>query len=167
MRFDAADQEYARAIQRACNVEAKGLTTTVEPLNEHPGDPEGGSSDRRRELEGAGHASVRRLRRSVRRAAWPVVARGGAVGQGHAARIEGAVRDARRSLRGWQQRDAIRAEFTTKTKGQVYSYIPTAAARAGAVIEEDFDATGSRQPGQTSCTPISRRSAGSSSAPSR
>lgn len=127
--FDAADQEFARTIQTACKVEAKGLTSRVEPLNEHPGDPEGGSSD-------VGDVSwiVPVLHLSVATApldtpwhAWPVVACGGGAighkGMLHASKVLAATLvDLYETP---QQRDAIRDEFTAKTKGQTYkSYIP-------------------------------------------
>jgi aminobenzoyl-glutamate utilization protein B len=127
--FDEKDQEFARAIQSACKVEPKGLTKKVEPLNERPGDPEGGSSD-------VGDVSwiVPVLHLSVATAppdtpwhAWPVVACGGGPighkGMLHASKVLAATLiDLYESPK---QRDAIRAEFAGKTQGLTYkAYIP-------------------------------------------
>jgi aminobenzoyl-glutamate utilization protein B len=45
LAFTDAEQAFARAIQKETGVAPKGLLTKVKPFDEHPGLPEGGSTD--------------------------------------------------------------------------------------------------------------------------
>lgn len=129
IKYSEEEQEFARAIQRATGVEAKGLNGAIQPLTEPRPDPPGGSTD-------VGDVSwiVPTLHFSVTTApegapwhAWPVVASGG-MSIGHkglalaaktlASTMVDLFEDAR-------TREAIQAEFKEKTKGEVYKpYVP-------------------------------------------
>jgi aminobenzoyl-glutamate utilization protein B len=129
LQFTPEEQEFARTIQKATGVEARGLSGQVEPLDEEPGPPERGSTD-------VADVSwlVPTLNLTVTTApdgapwhAWPVVASGGMSighrGMIHAAKVLAATMvdlfadDA--------QRQAIRAEFEGATKGHVHTfYLP-------------------------------------------
>lgn len=127
--FTAADQEFAKSIQRACNVEPKGLTSKVEPLDEKPGEPEGGSSDVADVSWNVPvlHLSVACAPLDTPWHAWPVVAcAGGSIGRAgmvHAAKTLAA------TLVDLYETPAtlatVREEFKTKTKDVTYKgYIP-------------------------------------------
>ena len=45
IQYTNEEQEFARAIQRATGVEAKGLNGAIQPLEEQRPDPPGGSTD--------------------------------------------------------------------------------------------------------------------------
>ena len=45
LRFSAAEQSFAREVQRATGTEEKGLTGEVQPFLDRPGPPSGGSTD--------------------------------------------------------------------------------------------------------------------------
>ncbi len=45
MQFDENELEFAREIQKATGKDPAGMNATAEPLDENPGDPEGGSTD--------------------------------------------------------------------------------------------------------------------------
>jgi len=125
LSFTPEEQEFARAIQKATGVEAKGLRTDVVPLPDKPApEPEGGSTD-------VGDVSwvVPVIHLETTTApddapwhAWPVVACGGmSIGQ------KGMIYAAR-ALTGTMvdlferpaDRQAIRAEFQEQTKGVTY-----------------------------------------------
>lgn len=123
------EQEFARSIQRATGVEARGLDGSIQPLAEPRPDPPGGSTD-------VGDVSwiVPTLHLSVTTApegapwhAWPVVACGGMSighkGLAHAAKaLASTMVDLFEDARA---REAIRAEFKEKAKGEVYKpYVP-------------------------------------------
>jgi aminobenzoyl-glutamate utilization protein B len=127
LSYTEAEQEFARALQRAAGVEPTGMDGTVHPWDER--DEEGGSTD-------VGDVSwlVPTLHVSVATApartpwhAWPVVACAGMSighkGMAHAARaLAVTMVDL---FEDQQVRDAIREEFAQKTRGSVYkAYIP-------------------------------------------
>lgn len=129
IQYTQEEQEFAKAIQRATGVEAKGLNGEVQPLNPPKPDPEGGSTD-------VGDISwiVPTLHMSVTTApagapwhAWPVVACGG-MSIGHKGMIYAAKALAATMVDLFEDetaREAIRAEFKEKTRGEVYKpYIP-------------------------------------------
>ena len=129
LQYTNEEQEFAKAIQRATGVEPKGLNGAVQPLNPPKPDPEGGSTD-------VGDVSwiVPTLHLSVTTApenapwhAWPVVACGG-MSIGHKGLVYAAKALAATMVDLFEDektRDAIRAEFKEKTKGEVYKpYIP-------------------------------------------
>ena len=130
LSFTPEEQEFARAIQKATGVEAKGLRTDVVPLPDKPAaEPEGGSTD-------VGDVSwvVPVIHLETTTApdeapwhAWPVVACGG-MSIGHKGMIYAA-----RALTGTMvdlferpaERQAIRDEFQEQTKGVTYKgYVP-------------------------------------------
>jgi len=129
IQYTEAEQEFARAIQRATGKEESGVDGSIQPIKDPPpDDPPGGSTD-------VGDVSwiVPTLHLSVTTApkdtpwhSWPVVAAGGMSighkGLEHAAKTLAATmvdlfEDA-------ELRAAMRAEFSEKTKGQIYkSYV--------------------------------------------
>lgn len=123
------EQEFARAIQRATGVEAKGLNGAIQPLAEPSSDPPGGSTD-------VGDVSwiVPTLHVSVTTApegapwhAWPVVASGGmSIGHKGLAHAAKALATTMVDLfEDAKTREAIQAEFKAKSKGEVYKpYVP-------------------------------------------
>jgi aminobenzoyl-glutamate utilization protein B len=129
IEYTSEEQEFARAIQRATGVEAKGLNGAIQPLTEPRPDPPGGSTD-------VGDVSwiIPTLHLSVTTApegapwhAWPVVASGrtsiGHKGLAHAAKALAATMIDLYEDAG--AREAIKAEFKEKSKGQAYKpYIP-------------------------------------------
>jgi aminobenzoyl-glutamate utilization protein B len=125
--FTAEEQNFARAIQRACGVEEKGLKSAIVPLEGQ--EPSGGSTD-------VGDVSwvVPTLHLSVTTApagapwhAWPVVASGG-MSIGHKGMIYAAKALAAAMVDLFEDakvREAIRAEYEEKTQGHVFKpYIP-------------------------------------------
>ncbi len=125
--FTADEQDFARAIQRACNVEEKGLKTAIVPLEGQ--EPAGGSTD-------VGDVSwvVPTLHLSVTTApigapwhAWSVVATGG-MSIGHKGMMHAAKTLATTMVDLFEDsnvRETIRVEFEEKTKGHVFKpYIP-------------------------------------------
>ncbi|HXF41362.1 MAG TPA: amidohydrolase [Blastocatellia bacterium] len=129
LQYTNEEQEFAKAIQRATGVEPKGLNGAIQPLNPPKPDPEGGSTD-------VGDVSwiVPTLHLSVTTApenapwhAWPVVACGG-MSIGHKGLVYAAKALAATMVDLFEDekaRDAIRAEFKEKTKGEVYKpYVP-------------------------------------------
>jgi aminobenzoyl-glutamate utilization protein B len=129
IQYTTEEQEFAKAIQRACGVEEKGLDGVIQPLRPPKPDPDGGSTD-------VGDVSwiVPTLHLSVTTApagapwhAWPVVACGG-MSIGHKGLAQAAKALAATMVDLFldgQAREAIQAEFKQKTKGEVYKpYIP-------------------------------------------
>lgn len=127
--FTEEEQEFARAIQRETGVEEVGLKATLEPFDEDPGEPEGGSTD-------VGDVSwvVPTLHLSVTTApykapwhAWPVVSTGG-MSIGHKGMLYAAKALAITMVDLFEDaeaRAAIRAEFDQQTAGFTYeAYIP-------------------------------------------
>ena len=123
IQYTEAEQEFARAIQRAAGAKEKGLDGEIKPLEPPRPDPPGGSTD-------VGDVSwvVPTLHLSVTTApeaawhAWPVVASGG-MSIGHKGMMLAA-----KTLAGTmvdlfddaKVRQAIQNEFREKTKGFVY-----------------------------------------------
>lgn len=129
LRFTEEEQEFARAIQKATSVEPRGLSGEVQPLEENPGEPEGGSTDVADVSWNVPtlHVSVTTAPAGAPWHAWPVVASGGMSighkGMTYAAKVLAATMVDLFERPGTRQ--AIRAEFEEKTRGQVYKgYIP-------------------------------------------
>jgi aminobenzoyl-glutamate utilization protein B len=123
IKYTEAEQEFARAIQRATGAEQKGLNGEIKPLEAPKPDPPGGSTD-------VGDVSwvVPTLHFSVTTApeaawhAWPVVASGG-MSIGHKGMMSAAKTLAATMVDLFEDaktREAIQAEFKEKTKGFVY-----------------------------------------------
>jgi aminobenzoyl-glutamate utilization protein B len=129
LEFTAQEQEFARQIQRATNVEPKGLDGAIQPLDESPGDPEGGSTDVADVswIVPTLHVSVTTAPAGAPWHAWPVVASGG-MSIGHKGMTYAAKALAATLVdlfESEEQRQAIRAEFEEKTRGKTYkAYIP-------------------------------------------
>jgi aminobenzoyl-glutamate utilization protein B len=130
IRYTDAEQEFARAIQRATGKEESGVDGSIQLIKDPPpADPPGGSTD-------VGDVSwiVPTLHLSVTTApkgtpwhSWPVVAAGGMSighkGLEHAAKVLAATMV--ELFEDAELRAAMRAEFKEKSGGQVYKgYIP-------------------------------------------
>ncbi|HYG61402.1 MAG TPA: peptidase dimerization domain-containing protein, partial [Thermoanaerobaculia bacterium] len=129
LAFTEQEHEFARAIQKATNVEPKGLDGAIQPLNENPGPPEGGSTDVADVSWNVPtlHLSVTTAPAGAPWHAWPVVASGGMSighkGMTHAAKALAATMVD--LFESEEHRRAIRAEFEEKTRGKTYKgYIP-------------------------------------------
>ena len=129
IQYTVEEQEFAKAIQRATNIEPKGLNGAVQPLEPPKKDPEGGSTD-------VGdvswivptlHLSVTTAPESAPWHAWPVVACGG-MSIGHKGMAYAAKTLAATMVDLFEDekaREAIRAEFKEKSQGEVYRpYVP-------------------------------------------
>ncbi len=127
--YTPEEEDFARAIQTSAGVEPKGLNGVVEPFEEKPGEPEGGSTD-------VGdvswviptiHLSVTTAASGAPWHAWPVVAAGG-MSIGHKGMIYAAKALAATMVDLYSDPGTIktvRAEFAEKTRGQIYKpYIP-------------------------------------------
>ncbi len=123
IKYTEAEQEFARAIQRATGTEQKGLNGQIKPLETPKPDPPGGSTD-------VGDVSwvVPTIHLSVTTApesawhAWPVVACGG-MSIGHKGMMLAAKTLAATMVDLFEDakaREAIQAEFKEKTRGFVY-----------------------------------------------
>lgn len=129
LRFTPEEQELAKTIQRETGVEQKGLDGEVKPLDEHPGPPDGGSTDVADVSWNVPtlHLSVTTAAAGAPWHAWPVVACAG-MSIGHKGLTYAAKALAATTVDLFEnqgQRDAIRKEFAEKTKGQTYKgYIP-------------------------------------------
>jgi len=79
MQFDQAEVEFAHRLQEATGKKPTGMKTRAEPLNEHPGEPEGGSTDVADVswVVPTLHLSVTTAPADTPWHAWPVVASGG------------------------------------------------------------------------------------------
>ena len=129
IEYTSDEQEFARQIQRATGVEAKGLNGAVQPLKDPKPDPDGGSTD-------VGDVSwvVPTLHLSVTTApenapwhAWPVVACGGMSighkGLAYASKVLAATM--LDLFEDTKTREAIQAEWKEKTRGHTYKpYVP-------------------------------------------
>ncbi len=129
LEFTGEEQEFARAIQRATGVEELGLKGELEPFDENPGEPDGGSTDvadvswRVPTL----HLSVTTAPAEAPWHAWPVVAAGG-MSIGHKGMLHAAKALAAIMVELFEDeaaRQAIRQEFAEQTAGFTYrAYIP-------------------------------------------
>lgn len=123
------EQAFARQLQKSAGVEPVGLSERIEPLDENPAEPEGGSTD-------VGdvswvvptlHLSVPTAPEDIPWHAWPVVASAGSPvghrGMDHAARVLAlTLIDL---FTDPEAREKIRREFEEKTAGHIYQpYIP-------------------------------------------
>lgn len=130
--YTAEEQEFARAIQRATNVEPTGLKGDIKPLQPQPADPQGGSTDVADVswIVPTLHFSVTTAPYRAPWHAWPVVACGG-MSIGHKGMMMAAKTLAATAVDLFEdadQRAAIQAEFKEKTRGHVYKgYIPAGA----------------------------------------
>ncbi|MFY9557744.1 MAG: amidohydrolase [Blastocatellia bacterium] len=129
IQYTVAEQEFAKAIQRATGVAEKGLNGEVQPMLPPKLDPDGGSTD-------VGDVSwlVPTLHLSVTTApegapwhAWPVVACAG-MSIGHKGLVQAAKALSATMVDLFEDdrtREAIQAEFREKSKGEVYKpYVP-------------------------------------------
>jgi len=129
LSYTEAEQEFARGIQRATGKPLVGIDGSIQELKEHPGEPEGGSTD-------VGDVSwvVPTLHLSVTTApkdtpwhSWAVVASGG-MSIGHKGMMLASKTLAATMVDLFEDaaaRQAIRAEFDQATAGQTYQpYIP-------------------------------------------
>lgn len=129
IQFTGEEQEFAKAIQRETGTEPKGLDGSIQPLDENPGAPEGGSTDVADVSWNVPtlHVSVATAPVAAPWHAWPVVASGG-MSIGHKGMTFAAKTLAATMVDLFEQpekRAAIRREFEENTKGVVYKgYIP-------------------------------------------
>lgn len=129
IQYTEEEQEFARAIQRATGKEPKGLDGSIQPLDESPGEPEGGSTDVADVswVVPTLHLSVTTAPIATPWHSWPVVASGG-MSIGHKGLLQAARALAATMVDLFEDpaaREAIRAEFEEKTRGHVYKgYIP-------------------------------------------
>lgn len=127
IRFTPEEQEFARAVQRAAGVEARGLSGEIQPLEGQ--EREGGSTDVGDVswLVPTLHVSVTTAAEGVPWHAWPVVACSG-MSIGHKGLIYAAKTLAATTVDLFEDsktREAIQAEFREVTRGHVYKpYIP-------------------------------------------
>jgi aminobenzoyl-glutamate utilization protein B len=122
--------EFARSIQRNTEKETKGLKGDVQPIKDpQPPHPEGGSTDVGDVswITPVIHLSVTTAPAETPWHSWPVVA-SGRMSIGHKGMLYAAKAMAITMVDLFEdpsKREAIRAEFREKTKGQVYkAYIP-------------------------------------------
>lgn len=125
MQFDETEMEFARAIQKATGKPEVGMKTTPEPLDENPGEPEGGSTD----VADVSwtvptlHLSVATAPAETPWHAWPVVATGG-MSIGHKGMLYAAKSLATTMVDLYmdtETRAAIRAEWLEDKNGGTYS----------------------------------------------
>jgi aminobenzoyl-glutamate utilization protein B len=129
IQYTAEEQEFAKTIQRETGIEQKGMSGAVNPLNENPGGPEGGSTDVADVSWNVPvlHVSVVTAPLGSPWHAWPVAASGG-MSIGHKGMTYAAKVLAATMVDLFEQpekRAEIRREFEASTKGTVYKgYIP-------------------------------------------
>jgi aminobenzoyl-glutamate utilization protein B len=127
--YTEEEQEFARAIQRATGIEARGMNGKVQPLEDPKPDPPGGSTDVADVswVVPTLHLSVTTAPEDAPWHAWPVVACGG-MSIGHKGMAQAAKALAATMVDLFEDaktREAIQSEFREKTKGHVYKpYIP-------------------------------------------
>lgn len=128
IEFSAAEQEFARRIQHATGVEEKGLDGSLQPFEENPGEPDGGSTDVADVswVVPTLHLSVTTAPVDTPWHAWPVVATGG-MSIGHRGMLHAARALAATGVDLFERpelRAEIRAEFQDKSAGVEYeSYL--------------------------------------------
>lgn len=129
LEFTPEEHAFAKAIQKETGVAEKGLDGEIKPLNEKPGEPQGGSTDVADVSWNVPtlHLSVTTAPADAPWHAWPVVATGG-MSIGHKGMTYAAKALAATMVDLFESdahRQAIRREFEEKTKGAVYrGYIP-------------------------------------------
>ena len=129
IQYSDEEQEFARTIQRATNVEPVGLKGGIKALQPSPPDPQGGSTDVADVSWNVPtlHFSVTTAPYKAPWHAWPVVACGG-MSIGHKGLVMAAKTLAATAVDLFEDSDKralIQAEFREKTKGHVYKgYIP-------------------------------------------
>jgi len=129
IEYTEAEQEFAKRIQKETGVPEKGLNGAIKPIDEHPGDPEGGSTDVADVSWNVPvlHVSVTTAPTGSPWHAWPVAACGG-MSIGHKGMTFAAKTLAATMVDLFEQpekRTEIQKEFTEKTKGVTYKgYIP-------------------------------------------
>jgi aminobenzoyl-glutamate utilization protein B len=129
IEYTEAEQEFAKRIQKETGVPEKGLNGAIKPLDEHPGDPEGGSTDVADVSWNVPilHVSVTTAPVAAPWHAWPVAACGG-MSIGHKGMTFAAKTLAATMVDLFEQpgkRAEIRKEFAEKTQSAVYKgYIP-------------------------------------------
>jgi len=129
IQYTAEEQEFAKTLQKETGIEQKGLNGAVTPLNENPGDPEGGSTDVADVSWNVPvlHVSVATAPTGSPWHAWPVAACGG-MSIGHKGLTFAAKVLAATMVDLFEQpekRAEIRREFEASTQGSVYKgYIP-------------------------------------------
>jgi aminobenzoyl-glutamate utilization protein B len=127
--FTEEEHRFAKAIQRATGTAETGLRTEVEPLDEAPGEPEGGSTDVADVSWNVPtlHLSVTTAPADAPWHAWPVVASGG-MSIGHKGMIHAAKALAATMVDLFEDDKAVaavRKEFEESTAGKKYEgYIP-------------------------------------------
>jgi len=125
MQFDEKEEEFAREIQKATGKDTVGMKTTAEPLDENPGEPEGGSTDVA-DVSWAVptlHLSVATAPAGVPWHAWPVVASGG-MSIGHKGMLYAAKSLAATMVdlyKSDDERATIRKEWLADKGDQVYA----------------------------------------------
>lgn len=125
MQFDENELEFAREIQKATGKPEVGMHTTPEPLDENPGEPEGGSTDVADVswVVPTLHLSVATAPAETPWHAWPVVATGG-MSIGHKGMLYAAKSLATTMVDLYQDADtraAIRAEWLEDKGERVYT----------------------------------------------
>ncbi|MGA9572781.1 MAG: amidohydrolase [Lysobacterales bacterium] len=124
LQYDEKELEFAREIQKATGKPEIGMNTTLEPLNENPGEPEGGSTD----VADVSwtvptlHLSVATAPAGTPWHAWPVVAAGG-MSIGHKGMLYAAKSLAATMVDLFQDADVrakIHAEWLEDKDGRVY-----------------------------------------------
>jgi aminobenzoyl-glutamate utilization protein B len=129
LRFTEEENAFARKLQSETGAEQKGLNGEIRPLDENPGDPDGGSTDVADVSWNVPviHLSVTTAPGGTPWHAWPVVATAG-TSIGHKGMVYASKALAATMVDLYQdeaQRQAIRREFEEKTRGHVYrGYIP-------------------------------------------
>jgi aminobenzoyl-glutamate utilization protein B len=127
--FTAEEEAFARALQASAGVEETGMSGEIEPLDEHPGEPEGGSTDVADVswIVPTIHLSVATAPAGVPWHAWPVVASAGS-SIGERGMIYAAKALAATMVDLYADGTHLvemRREFEEKTAGHVYQpYIP-------------------------------------------
>ena len=129
LEFSEEEQEFAREVQRATEVEPTGLSGGIEPLELEPGPPEGGSSD----VSDVSwkvptlHLTVTTAPHEAPWHAWPVVAAGG-TSIGHKGMVYAAKALAATAVSLYENPERLAAivrEFEDETEGFEFRlYIP-------------------------------------------
>jgi aminobenzoyl-glutamate utilization protein B len=129
IQYTEAEEEFAKQIQRATGIPETGLDGEVRPIDEHPGDPDGGSTDVADVSWNVPtlHVSVTTAPKATPWHAWPVAACGG-MSIGHKGMTWASKVLAATMVDLFEQpakRAEIRQEFEASTRGLTYKgYIP-------------------------------------------